>query len=139
MKFEYQKRPGTRGEAVWIPMIPVQFRKVGGGTLGAYALVDSGASRSFFDAEYAARLGIEDLEAGQREEFYGITGHSLVGYRHTVTMLLGNNPIEISMAFCPNFDQDVFNGILGQEDFFSLFRIKFSRTKRSIAIVPEHR
>lgn len=139
MKFEYQKRPGPHGLAMWVPIIPVQFQKPEGGTLGAYGLVDSGATRSFFDAEYAAGLGIENLESGQSEEFTGVTGHSLTGYRHDVTMLVGGNPVEINLAFCPKFDQDVFNGILGQEDFFRLFRIKFSRAKRSIEIVPENR
>lgn len=138
MKFEYMKMEGEQGRAVFMPIIPVLFKKPEGGTLGAYALVDSGAGRSFFDAEYAIQLGIQDIEAGQKEEFLGITGHVLTGYRHEVTLLVGGNPFVISIAFCPNFSPDVFHGILGQEDFFSLFRIKFSYVKSQIELVPEH-
>ena len=135
MQFEYQKRLGPHGEAIWVAMIPVLFRKPGGGTLGAYGLVDSGASRSFFDAEYAAGLGIDDLESGESEDFTGITGHSIRGYRHTITMVVGGIPIEIGMYFCPEFHADVFNGILGQEDFFDLCPIKFTRRKRKIELM----
>ena len=63
MKIEYQKTTGLHGEAVYIPMVPFQFRKAGGGTVGGYALVDSGATRSFFDAKYATGIGIEDVES----------------------------------------------------------------------------
>ena len=66
MKIEYQKTRGPHGEAVYIPMVPFAFRRVGGGTVGGYALVDSGATRSFFHAKYATEIGIEDVESGPR-------------------------------------------------------------------------
>ena len=137
MKFEYQKYQGDKGEALFMPNIPVMFRKPEGGTLGAYALVDSGAGRSFFDAEYAAGLGIEDVESGKRIEFVGITGHILIGYFHDVTLLVGGHPYPMSVAFCPDFPVTWFAGVLGQEDFFTLFRIRFVFTKKEIEIVPE--
>ncbi len=137
MKIEYQKTRGPHGKAVYIPIVPFQFRRAGGGTVGGYALVDSGATRSFFDAKYATEIGIEDVESGPREEFFGITGDCLAGYCHDVTLVFENNPIPVSIPFCPGFPDEEFSGILGREDFFSLYRIRFIEKKRSMEFVSE--
>ena len=139
MKIEYQmsRSRGPHGEAVYIPMVPFQFRRAGGGTVGDYALVDSGATRSFFHAKYATEIGIEDIESGPREEFYGITGDYIPGYCHDVTLVFENNPIPASIPFCPDFPEEEFSGILGRVDFFSLYRIRFIEKKCSMEFMPD--
>ncbi len=70
-------------------------------------------------------------------EFYGITGGYIPGYRHDVTLVFENNPIPASIPFCPEFPEEEFSGILGREDFFSLYRIRFIEKKRSMEFIPD--
>ncbi len=139
MKIKYQlsRSRGPHGEETYIPMVPFQFRMAGGGCVGGYALVDSGATRSFFHAKYATEIGIEDIESGPLEKFYGITGGYIPGYRHDVTLVFENNPIPASIPFCPDFPDEEFSGILGRKDFFSLYRIRFIEKKRSMEFMPD--
>ncbi len=61
-----------------MPIIPVTV-SLGGRFVVTEALVDSGAARSIFDAQFARELGIVNVESGKRAHFEGVTGHRLTG------------------------------------------------------------
>ncbi len=130
MKFEYPKIEGF-----YQPIIPVTLRRHEL-MIGAQALVDSGAHRSIFDAQYAEHLGIDDVTSGIETQFSGITGDRLVGYQHDVTLEIGGNRFgPLSIAFSYDIPPGQWYDILGQEDFFTLFPIKFSRSKKQIHLM----
>lgn len=99
------------------------------------ALVDSGATMSVFDASLAEMLGIHDLEEGEAIGFEGVSGHSIVGYLHEVTLELGGVRLPpIGVAFSRDFPDRAVN-ILGQQGFFEMCPIKFTYRRKEIAIV----
>ena len=51
-----------------MPIIPVKLVR-GSTSVGVWALVDSGANRCIFDAQYADSLGIEDVDQGREMTF----------------------------------------------------------------------
>ena len=135
MKFPYARIDKSHP---LIPVIPLDFFR-GDKTIGAWGLVDSGTTRSLFDVQFATCLGI-DLEAGRKELFEAVAGEEFVGYVHTVTVKLGGHRYsDVSVGFAPNISTCNFGGMLGQEDFFSLFRIKFTYSKKEVELVPERR
>lgn len=130
MKFPYV----DRGFGSPVPIIPVTVSK-GDSCIVTEALVDSGASRSIFDAQFAEALGIPDLESGIKEVFEGVSGSELVGYRHDVSLNVGGNVFgRVSIAFSRDMPDNAMN-ILGQLDFFELCPIKFTFRKKEIDIM----
>jgi predicted aspartyl protease len=53
--------PYTRFSSYYIPVIPVTLNR-GDRCIVTEALVDTGAARSIFDAQFVHSLGIDDLE-----------------------------------------------------------------------------
>ena len=129
MKFPYVQI----GDSL-MPVIPVTLTK-GEHSIAVEALVDSGASKCIFDAQFAKKLGINDVEAGRRELFYGIAGDPVIGYFHKVTLEIGGNPFpEVDIAFSFEIPDDAVN-ILGQQGFFELCPIKFTYAKKEIDVM----
>ena len=130
MKFPYARLGSTA-----MPIIPVTLRH-GELLVVTEALVDSGAASSIFDAQFAAILGIHDLEENGREiVFEGVSGHRLVGYSHEVTIEVGGHAFApMPIAFSHEMPDNAVN-ILGQQGFFDLFPIKFTYGKREIDLM----
>jgi hypothetical protein len=134
MKFPYV----DRGYSSLVPIIPVT---VGNGDkcIVTEALVDSGAGRSIFDAQFAEAVGIDDIEGGIKQQFEGISGRFLDGYVHDVDLTVGGNLFTgVSVAFSHDMPDNATN-ILGQQDFFSLFPIKFTFSKKLIEVMAGSR
>lgn len=99
------------------------------------ALVDSGANASIFHADYAEDIGIANIESGSPVEFVGISGAPVRGYRHEVTLDIGGHKFaNLSIAFSHDLSPDSFN-ILGQEEFFALFPVKFTFSKLELTLM----
>ena len=129
MKFPYVKIRG-----LYHPIIPVTLY-CNGRSSATDALVDSGANASIFHAAYAEDLGIDNVEDGSLVEFVGISGAPVRGYRHEVSLEVGGSSFaNLSIAFSDDLSPDSFN-ILGQEEFFALFPIKFTFSKREITLM----
>jgi hypothetical protein len=122
-----------------MPVIPVvlQRRDV---RMATEALVDSGAASCIFDAQFAAALGIHVLEEnGIEVEFEGVSGHSLIGYVHDVTLEVGGNKFpNVSIAFSHDMPDNAVN-ILGQQGFFEICPIKFNYRIKEIDIMTGSR
>lgn len=117
-----------------MPIIPVTV-SLGRRFVVTEALVDSGAGRSIFDAQFARELGIAVVESGKRAHFEGVTGHRLTAYCHDVTLIIGGNDFShVCVAFCDDMPDNAMN-ILGQEDFFSMFPIKFTFRKKEVTLM----
>lgn len=122
----------------FMPIIPVTLMK-GGCFITVEALVDSGAGRSVFDAELAETLGIPRVEDGLAQTFEGVTGHRLTGYCHDITLIVGGSHFhDITVTFSYDMPDNAVN-ILGQEDFFDLFPIKFTHRKRELEFMSNSR
>lgn len=129
MKFPYVIAWGF-----FMPLIPVRLRR-GDSSVQAEALVDSGAASCIFNAQFAAALGIANVEEGAKVQFQGISGNPLDGYLHSVTLEIGGNRFHnVEIAFSRAMPDNAAN-ILGQEGFFDLFPVKFTRRKREIELM----
>ena len=129
MKFPYARIGGYS-----MPVIPVKLCR-GDLCIVTEALIDSGAAGSILDAELAGLLGIHALdEDGIEMVFEGVSGHTLVGYSHEVTIDVGGHRFaQVPIAFSREMPDNAVN-ILGQEGFFNLFAITFTYKKREIEL-----
>lgn len=78
--------------------------------------LDSGADISLFNATVAQELLI-DIEHGDHQEFFGISGHTIDVYYHPVRLqLIGSQEsITVTVGFTTN---RFTRSVLGQADFF---------------------
>ncbi|MCX6716333.1 MAG: retropepsin-like aspartic protease [Candidatus Taylorbacteria bacterium] len=126
MKFQYTSTisTNTKGKLTKRPIVELELigEKENINTLG---LIDSGADTTMMNVEYAKVLGI-DLSSANKKEFIGI-GHSKVTtFISSVTMKVKyfDKTITTPVAFTDSPSVDI---LLGQEDFFEYFRIKFEK------------
>jgi hypothetical protein len=108
MKFPY-----ARYSSYYMPIIPVTLSR-GDRRIVTEALVDSGAASSLFDVQFAEALGMHDLiENGIEVLFEGVSGHTLVGYQHDMTLEIGGYRVpNVTIAFCRGMPDNAVN-ILG--------------------------
>jgi hypothetical protein len=117
-----------------MPVIPLTL-SLGDAYVVTEALVDSGASCCIFDAQFAEVLGIADVEAGDLLRFEGVSGHTITGYRHDVTLRVGGHAFgDVPLYFSAGMPDNAVN-ILGQHGFFDLFPIKFTFRKKEVEII----
>jgi hypothetical protein len=86
----------------------------------AKAIIDSGATRSMFHADFADMLGFK-LESGLPEMIAGITG-SEKAWLHEVVVHLPGGPVKIVAGFMRNMP---VAGLLGMNGFFEHFSVAF--------------
>ena len=134
MQLDYQKVPNPESpSAPWIllPLIKIRLSH-NNNVVQLNALIDSGAQASVFHAVVAEKLGI-DMKAGLKHEFFGISGHTIDAYFHTVRLQLvgSSDSLELAVAFT---DSPGVGALLGQADFFQHHQIKFERYKERIEI-----
>jgi hypothetical protein len=136
MQFKYEKVPNPEHPAApWIPLPIIRVRLYHGQNIvQVNAMVDSGAQASIFHAVVAHKLGI-DLKTGLRHEFFGVSGHTIESYFHTVQFQIvgSNEKLELAVAFT---ESPGVGALLGQSDFFQHHKITFERYKERIEIKP---
>lgn len=126
MKFQYSStiQTNTKGRLVKKPMIELEL--VGKGkNVKALGLIDSGADTTLMNIEYARALGIE-LDPDSRKDFVGISAQKIPCYMSSVTLKVKHFEATITtpVGFIDSPSVDI---LLGQEDFFECFRIKFEK------------
>ena len=126
MKYQYTTTlaANTKGKLAKRPLIEIDLMN-GSRTVHAFGLIDSGADTTLMNIEYARDLGI-DLRSARTKEFLGI-GNSRVPSFITEIMIKVQHIdtiITTPVAFTESPSVDI---LLGQEDFFECFRIKFEK------------
>lgn len=126
MKFQYTTTlsTNTKGRLTKRPMLELEL--IGKTeTINVLGLIDSGADTTMVNIDYAKVLGI-DLTKAEKKEFMGIGQIVVTTYISSVTMKVKHfaEPITSTVVFTDSSSVDV---LLGQEDFFEAFRIKFEK------------
>ena len=114
--------PYIREKGRYLPMVPVSV----GNLFQTYAIVDSGAEISLFRPEIANLLGLQ-IEKGERIDLTGIGGRIVV-YKHIVPLTVADWKLECRIAFSYEFTASV--NILGRNNFFHFFLVKFDELRR---------
>ena len=127
MKFKYKKY----GSGILRPVIPIEIIYKDCAVVYE-VLVDSGADFCIFDAQIGEILGI-DIESGEKQEVWGITGVGERYYVHPVTIKIGGWLYKIKAGFLPNIARLGY-GVVGQQGFFDIFVVKFDLLKEEIEL-----
>lgn len=128
----YGIRLGASGKVEAVPIAHVLVRSKARRSLLAIFLIDSGAATSLLSASEAEVLGL-DLESGERVMVQGVTGHTLLGYRHTVSLVIEDmslNSVPVIFADTPDAP-----AVLGREGVFPRFGILFDEAKRRVGFL----
>ena len=113
------------------PAIEVGLRTRAGGRLSLFFLIDSGAHISAMPASDAAVLGIDAAE-GEPMLISGISGAPARGWRHTLSVLLGDETLEIPMVF---LDLDSCPRVLGRSGVFGRYTVVFEEHRQRAALL----
>jgi len=99
-----------------------------------HALLDSGAVDTLFPASLAVELGI-DLLSGVRKVYFGLGGHSAIGYLHDCQLQVQGlkpwTPLRIG------FVDTIRVPLLGQSGFFEHYQIIFERFNYQFELYPK--
>ncbi|MBI2639802.1 MAG: retropepsin-like domain-containing protein [Candidatus Sungbacteria bacterium] len=96
--------------------------------------LDSGATTSIMPSADAETLGI-DVANGKKFIVRGVSGESMLGYRHMVKIQLDGMKIKVPIIFVENASSP---RIFGRESVFSKFGILFDELKRRTAFLGLH-
>jgi hypothetical protein len=126
MKFQYTTTlaPNTKGKLAKRPLVELELMGKDR-TINAFGLIDSGADTTLMNMEYARELGI-DLTNAQKKEFLGIGNARVASFVAPVDMKVKHFDAVLTtpVAFTDSPAVDI---LLGQEEFFECFRIKFEK------------
>lgn len=97
-------------------------------------LVDSGAIDTLFPIAFAEVLDI-DVLSGKRKVYFGIGGHSAVGYLHECHIQVQgfSNWVRLNIAFVDT----IRIPILGQSGFFENYQVIFERFRYQFEVYPK--
>jgi hypothetical protein len=98
------------------------------------AVIDSGATRCLFHADFASHLGL-DLKAGEIEITQGIGGSENI-YLHQIALYIPGGPIITKVGFKENLP---VAGLLGMRGFFEFFKVSFDPDLKICEIERIHR
>lgn len=139
IKFPYHKRavPAKNGQRAQKSLLePVIHIGIFNGEryLNCLAYIDSGSPNCLFPGEYAEIIGIENIESGQKRDFWGIGAEKakIPFYSHNIEIEVGGYKFP-----CEGYFSRQYNGqaLLGQYGFFSHFRVIFNFQKEEIELV----
>ncbi len=133
MRFPYVKFPFKDPKRRWVSRPLILIRLFGPkGVWEGYGLIDSGADRCLFNSEIAKDIGL-NLSESRTENFSGIEGGNIKAKLHQIKLQIVNleEKIEVVAGFV---ESKAVSAILGQEDFFDSFKIKFERDHGIIEI-----
>ena len=120
----------ARGEAnfVSLPLLEIGLSK------GNFmCLVDSGADYCYFPAAIGEALDI-NVKDGEKRESKGITGTPFTAYFHAIDCKIGGRDYKVKIGF--SYDLGVPFGILGREEFFSLFKVCIDHRNEEVELKP---
>jgi len=127
----YKSRGGAQS------MRPLILAKVASkyGTENLMCLIDSGSDHTLIDAEYAEVLGI-DLRQCKKLDMGGVIGDEVQASIAEIRMEFDtfDEIFTIQAKFVAGMSTDV---ILGQSDFFELFKVRFERKRHRFCLIRE--
>ncbi len=109
-----------------IPLFVIRADKL----MPIYALIDSGAIVSLFNADVGRALGIE-VEKGEPFRPTGISG-SILSYIHEVVLKIEDMEIKAKVAFTDQLAVNV--NLLGREGFFNEFSVLFNDREKAVTL-----
>ncbi len=131
MKFPYI----NIAKGTYRPVLPLTVCYKKGKPIKYFALVDSGADKTYLASELAPVLGISDLTIGRKESVSGINGLSDDVYFHSITINIGGWDFDIETGFMGGSNlSSIGYGILGQIGLFDNCTVKFSFKKLEVEI-----
>ena len=98
------------------------------------AIIDSGASRCVFHADFATALGLE-LESGIAQRVQGIGGTEKI-WLHPVTLHIPEGPVRVLAGFMKNLP---VAGLLGMAGFFEHYTVTFDWTMKESVLQRVYR
>ncbi len=110
-------------------MVPVRLHNFGK-TVGADALIDTGATFSIFKAEIADFLGVP-IERGKKVLIITIGDH-LVGYRHNLQMQVLDKTFDCEVVFSRDFRFSL--NLLGRNGFLDNHLVTFNQADKKIIV-----
>jgi len=116
------------------PAAQVFFHYKNGGEVQFFLLIDSGAHISVLPRADAEPLGIK-IEDGKHTLIVGISGTFVRGWRHDISVRLGENRIKLPFVF---IDDDNAPRVLGRAGIFDKFSIVFEESKRRTAFLQNN-
>ena len=137
MKFRYSKSPHPKTKAhpdlKWFrrPIISLDIIN-GSRSARIYALIDSGSDFCLFQGSLGTQIGL-NVPNGKLEEIIGITGIPIKSYFHNIELKIGGWRIPCFAGFSFELD-NLPLGILGQDGFFSKYRIMLDYSGESIEL-----
>jgi len=118
---------GGRIETVPVVHIRVQTSSRGRSSAPGIFVIDSGATTSLLPASDAKILGL-DITRGERIVVRSATGHTGIGYRQHVDMIIENLTLYSVPAIF--MEGDEIPRVLGREGVFTYFGIIFDEARR---------
>lgn len=128
---QYTNPLNPRKTTLLRPVIQIDFETKDGG-FGYLALIDSGADYCLFHGSIGEQLGL-DVKKGKALAFYGTSGKQQIAYFHKIRFSVAGKEIETLVGFSYQINELAF-GILGQEGFFSNFKVSFDLSKKLIEV-----
>lgn len=135
MKKEYRYSGVIRGsEIVYRPILGIVLTR-GDRQYETVALLDSGADSSVADADLAIFLGIDPLHC-RKGNVTGIVGSARESFVAPISVSVEgfDGTFNVDMTFVKGANTSI---ILGQNDFFSLFKIYFEKRRRKFSLEEE--
>lgn len=118
-------------EYIYRPLIPIRLAyKHSFGKFPVNCLLDSGADKNLFPAQWGEAVGIE-IKSGEIITHYGIGSKDIKCFRHKATLFIGAYKFETEADF--SFEQSF--PLLGRDGFFRYFkRITFHEKEHLIEL-----
>lgn len=135
LRFHYTKFP--RG--VYFPVLDISVADPHGGNPGFIykVIVDSGASGCIFHAGIGESIGL-DIKSGRKLPLLGVTEGKGEQYLHQVIIdIEGRLKILSEVGF--SYDLNFPFGLLGEREFFDVFRICFDLSRKEFELFPKYR
>ena len=121
------------GRVALFPVAEVALRTKEGEYLSLFLVIDSGATISALPKNDATLLGIV-AEQGIPMMVGGIEGNPIKGWRHTLTIKLGDEEINIPFVI---LDTNEAPRILGREGIFDRYTVVFEESKRRTGMLTK--
>ena len=130
-KYKYTcQADGEGGFACDLPFIVVKLH-LGSRTMRVTALIDSGCTTTHIRTDIASALGL-DLSAAKEKNSSGITGSAIGKHLKMQIEIEGHGgPFESPALFIASLPVPM---LLGQNNFFDKFNVKFEKQKASFFI-----
>ena len=133
--FPYGIRFQEDGRIEVFPVAELSIIGRGGDGIRTVLHIDSGATTSILPARDAEILGLS-LKRGKKFLVRGVSGETLIGYRHTILIQFIEKQLRVPTIFV---EGAVVPRILGREGVFPLFSILFDESKRRTAFLDSEK